>query len=90
MGRPSYDPRLPVRIVAIDDESLERLGQWPWPRTLVAGLVDRLAAAGAAVVAFDVVFAEPDRSSPERVLPSWPATPEIQALAARHRDFLDA
>ncbi len=75
-----YDPRLPVRIVAIDDESLARLGQWPWPRTLVAGLVDRLAAAGAAVIAFDVVFAEPDRSSPERVLPSWPATPEVRAL----------
>jgi adenylate cyclase len=81
-----YDPRLPVRIVAIDDESLARLGQWPWPRTLVARLVDRLAAAGAAVIAFDVVFAEPDRSSPERVLPSWPATPEVRAL----RDSLAA
>jgi len=42
-----YDPDLPVRIVDIDNESLERLGQWPWPRTLVAELVLRLTEAGA-------------------------------------------
>ena len=34
-----YDPGLPVRIVDLDDATLERLGQWPWPRTLVAQLV---------------------------------------------------
>ena len=36
-----YQP-LPVRIVDIDEDSLARLGQWPWPRTEVARLVDRL------------------------------------------------
>ena len=60
-----------VRIVDIDDESLSRIGQWPWPRTQVAALVDRLADAGVAVVAFDIVFAEPDRTSPQRLVPSW-------------------
>ena len=39
----------PVRIVDIDDESLRRLGQWPWPRTDVARLTRRLADAGAAL-----------------------------------------
>ena len=34
----SYDPELPVRVVAIDDASLRRFGQWPWPRTLIADL----------------------------------------------------
>ena len=60
--RPYIDA--PVRIVDIDEASLERLGQWPWPRDKLAELVDRLHAAGAATVAFDFIFAEPDRLSP--------------------------
>ena len=59
----------PIRVVDIDDKSLSKLGQWPWPRTVVAQLVDRLREAGAAVVAFDIVFAEPDRTSPKLLLP---------------------
>jgi adenylate cyclase len=57
----------PVRIVDIDEESLRRLGQWPWPRTDIARLVDRLGQAGASVVAFDVVFSEADRTSPAQL-----------------------
>jgi adenylate cyclase len=59
----------PIRIVDLDDKSLKEIGQWPWPRTIVAKLVDRLAAAGAAVVAFDIDFADPDRTSPKLLLP---------------------
>jgi adenylate cyclase len=54
----------PVVIVDIDEASLEEVGQWPWPRTVFAQLIDRLAKMGAVVVAFDVIFAEPDRLSP--------------------------
>ena len=54
----------PVRVVDIDDESIRRLGQWPWPRSEIARLTDRLGQAGASVVAFDIVFSEPDRTSP--------------------------
>ena len=54
----------PATIVDIDEESLKTYGQWPWPRTLVAELVDRLTELGALVIAFDVIFAEPDRLSP--------------------------
>ncbi|MCW3837375.1 CHASE2 domain-containing protein [Sphingomonas canadensis] len=53
-----------VRVVDIDDETLKRLGQWPWPRSDVAELTRRLTDAGAAAIGFDVVFAEPDRTSP--------------------------
>ena len=60
-----------VRVVDIDDESLARIGQWPWPRTQIAALLERLAALDAAVVAFDVVFAEPDRTSPQRMMSTW-------------------
>ncbi|MDB5706731.1 MAG: adenylate cyclase [Sphingomonas bacterium] len=56
-----------VKIVDIDDETLRRLGQWPWPRTDVAELTRRLTDAGAATVAFDIVFSEPDRTSPTRL-----------------------
>jgi adenylate cyclase len=59
----------PIRIVDIDDPSLNEIGQWPWPRTVVAQLVDRLRDAGAAVIAFDIDFAEPDRTAPKMLLP---------------------
>jgi adenylate cyclase len=60
---------LPIRIVDIDDASLKELGQWPWPRSLVAKLVDRLRDAGASIIAFDITFAEPDRTSPRMLMP---------------------
>jgi adenylate cyclase len=57
----SYAFDQPVRIVAIDDESLNRLGQWPWPRDRLAALVDALKRAGAASISFDFLFSEKDR-----------------------------
>jgi adenylate cyclase len=63
----TYEP-VPVRIIDIDERSLKNHGQWPWPRTLVAKLASRLNELGAAVVAFDVLFAEPDRMSPKNVM----------------------
>ena len=75
-----YDPKLPVKIIDVDDESLARLGQWPWPRIILADLVDRLTKAKVAAIAFDMVFAEPDRSSPEQILSMWPQTLEVIAL----------
>lgn len=50
-----------VVIVDVDEKSLAAIGQWPWRRDLVGRLVSRLRDAGAAVVALDVIFAEPDR-----------------------------
>ena len=73
----------PVRIVDLDDATLEKMGQWPWPRTEVARLVDRLTELGAAVIVFDIVFSETDRTSPQSVLPLWPDTPEVEALRAQ-------
>jgi adenylate cyclase len=63
-----WDPQAPIRIVDIDDASLARIGQWPWPRSTIADLVDRLGGLGAVAVVFDIVFAEPDASSPEQIL----------------------
>jgi adenylate cyclase len=80
-----FDADSPVRIVDIDDESIRRLGQWPWPRTVIAQLIDGLKTRGAAAIGFDVVFSEPDRSSPEnslKFLPQTDATEEIRRIAA--------
>lgn len=73
-------PDSPVRVVAIDEESLARLGQWPWPRSTVAQLTDQLGAAGASAIVFDVLFTEPDRTSPEQML-VW--LPEERGRALR-------
>jgi adenylate cyclase len=54
----------PVVIIDIDEQSLKTVGQWPWPRTRIADLISRLTQMGALVIAFDIVFAEPDRMSP--------------------------
>lgn len=69
---------VPVRIVDIDDASLARLGQWPWPRSRMAALLDRLGAAGAVAVGFDVMFAEPDRTSPRAIADLWQLSDELR------------
>ena len=61
-----------VRYVDIDEESLKRIGQWPWPRTTMAQLTGKLQNAGVAVIAFDMAFPEPDRTSPDLIAKSLP------------------
>jgi adenylate cyclase len=84
----------PAVIVAIDDASLDRFGQWPWPRNLVARLLDRIAAARPAAIGVDILFAEPDRFSPERLVPSVAETdPRLAgriAMLPRHDAMLAA
>ena len=57
---PREEAGAPVVVVDIDERSIAKIGQWPWPRTTVAALVDRLGQLGAASIAFDMVFPEPD------------------------------
>ena len=71
----------PVTIVEIDEKTLAERGQWPWPRTLVAELVSRIAEKQPVAIGFDLLFPEPDRFSPAtvaRLMPDLPAD-----LAAR-------
>jgi adenylate cyclase len=69
---PRVSPSSPVTIVDIDEDSLGKLGQWPWPRSVLAQLVDRLNEGGAAAVGFDIVFPEADRTSAARIAESVP------------------
>lgn len=74
----------PVAIIDIDDPSIEEIGQWPWPRTRFAEMIDKAMADGAVAVAFDIVFAEPDRLSPPAIAAANPGMePALrEALAA--------
>ncbi|MFN0262800.1 CHASE2 domain-containing protein [Tepidamorphus sp. 3E244] len=62
---PNQNPMRPAKIVDIDEESLTEYGQWPWPRTIVAKLIDNIARANALSVGVDIIFAEEDRTSPK-------------------------
>lgn len=81
----------PVGIIDIDEASLARLGQWPWPRTVLADLVAKLSAAGAATVAFDVMFSEPDRTAPGAAARMWnlsgPLRAAVEALPDHDATF---
>jgi adenylate cyclase len=60
-----------VVVVDLDEPSLERFGQWPWPRYRLAGLLDKLTALGAVSVGVDLVLAEADQSSPAQLEQQW-------------------
>ena len=49
-----------VLVAAIDEESLQKLGRWPWSRTKIAQIVDKLGDFGTKVIVFDIIFAEPE------------------------------
>jgi serine phosphatase RsbU (regulator of sigma subunit)/CHASE2 domain-containing sensor protein len=59
---------MPVTVVGIDDKSVDRLGQWPWPRNLLAELVRDIEREKPAAIGIDILMHEPDRLSPERLL----------------------
>ncbi len=95
----SIEPRevtiRPVTIIDIDEASLAELGQWPWPRTMLADLVKTSFDLGAAVFAFDVVFPEADRLNPATVAAGLTGLdPEtrrnLSNLPSNDRRFADA
>lgn len=90
--KPRHYKPAPVIIVDIDEKSLEKYGQWPWPRTLLAKLVQKLAKNGTAAMAFDIVFAEADRLSPNMIAVdniglSKAAQKELKALPSNDEAF---
>ena len=84
-------PESSVVIVDIDDASLEQFGQWPWPRYLLARVLDRIRLAGARSVGVDVLLAEPDRMSPRRLQTSYhndlKIDVDLTGVPDEYRDF---
>lgn len=71
----------PVTVVDIDEESLRRLGQWPWPRTELARLIERIGQYGALAIGLDMILPEADHTSPEEL---------ARRLPAEHGEISDA
>ena len=76
-----------VIIVDIDEKSLDIYGQWPWPRDIMAAMVDNLSSLGAKVIAFDGVFAEPDRTSVKNLLDNGAVYSKILEKYKSRADF---
>jgi CHASE2 domain-containing sensor protein len=58
---PKRPPDARIAIVDVDERSLTAVGQWPWRRDVIGGLIARLRELGAATIALDMIFAESDR-----------------------------
>src|SRR5690242_13200711 len=56
-------PASSVVIVAIDDQSIQKLGRWPWPRGYMAELIDVISEAKPSLIATNILYTEPDRNS---------------------------
>ena len=67
-----------ITVVNITEEDLKRYGQWPWPRHVMAMLHAHIADAGAILVNYNILFAEPDRMSGVEYLKSMPMTNELR------------
>ena len=85
----------PVVIVDLDEKSLAKYGQWPWPRTQIAQLVTALTKLGAAAIAFDVLFPEPDRMTASTLVNTLQGLDEetkakLRALPSNDKVFADA
>lgn len=83
--KPRTQTPTPIRIIDIDDASLKRFGQWPWPRTRVSKMIEQLSDLGAAAIAFDVVFAERDRTTGSELIRqldeiNWPDREKLRPV----------
>ena len=88
--RPNDLSNTDVRVVLIDDFSIERFSSWPWPRYHLARLTEELTKRGAKLIAFDIMFPEHDRLNPDAIVSLYPelgtaAATEVKAL--RPMDF---
>jgi adenylate cyclase len=80
---PRQGTNAPVYIIDIDEKSLAEIGQWPWPRTVMAELIEKtFSRLKAGTLALDVVFAEPDRTTPHIVSRDWPLSDTLRQQLA--------
>ena len=73
-----------VTIVDIGEKDIAKYGQWPWPRHIMAMLHARLGDAGAIVINYNILFAEPDRMGSNQYLNSFPMSAETRELLQKN------
>ena len=66
--RGAFEPPNDIVIVAIDDRSLQSIGQWPWPRAVMADAIDRLTRDRPRAIGLDVIYAEPSSPADDKEL----------------------
>ena len=69
-----------ITIVDIGEEDIKKYGQWPWPRHIMAMLHARIGDAGAVMINYNILFAEPDRMGSKQYLNSFPMSNETREL----------
>lgn len=79
--RQNLNPPAEIVLVAIDEDSIARLGRWPWPRARLAEALDRLRAAGPKVIGLHVLLSEPENGE---------GLQELRRLEAAYRDLVSA
>lgn len=72
-----------VTVVNISESDLKKYGQWPWPRHIMAMLHAKLGDAGAIIINYNILFAEPDRLSGKQYLNSMPMPNDIRDQLAQ-------
>ena len=63
-----------IVIIDIDEKSLKELGQWPWERDKVAQILTNLTNKKAGIIGLDIIFAEADKTSPQKLAKKWGLT----------------
>jgi adenylate cyclase len=77
------DQTFPVRVLDIDEASLAEFGQWPWPRTRLAEIINKLSEAGARTITIDLILAEPDRWNAANIAKELSSVPGFEPLGQR-------
>ena len=73
-----------ITIVDIGEEDIKKYGQWPWPRHIMAMLHARIGDAGAVMINYNILFAEPDRMGSKQYLNSFPMSDETRELLQKN------
>lgn len=99
MRRPLFDlwqqlmplklARAPVALVMIDEASLNQIGPWPWPRYMVARLVETIHAREASVIGLDMLLSEPDPRDPAAFTDFYAELPAATAAEVRALPSMD-
>jgi serine/threonine-protein kinase len=77
--RQDKKPSNKIVLVTIDDQSIANIGRWPWPRSIIAELVDRLSAAEPKAIGLNILFTEPDKNQ---------GLEELRALRVKYAGML--
>jgi serine phosphatase RsbU (regulator of sigma subunit) len=90
LAEPKPPPPSAAAVVLIDGPSLKAVGGWPWSRYVMARLTEAIAARGAKAIGFDILFPEPDRTTPGLFADLYPELPKPTAEEIRKLPSMDA